>query len=76
MPGLAPFKILAGLTDEQLDRFAGFMEIQGIPQWATIVKQGDRGDAMYRVLGPERCAERLFVSVIVFSVVFYCTTNR
>ncbi len=51
--GLRRLKILAGLTDGQLVRFAGFMEIQRVPQWATIVKQGDRGDAMYLVLEGE-----------------------
>jgi hypothetical protein len=50
---LRRLKILAGLTEEQLVRFAGFMEILTVPQWSTIVKKGDRGDAMYVVLEGE-----------------------
>src|SRR5438552_6871190 len=50
---LRHLKILSGLTDEQLERFAAFMEVQSFPQWATIVKQGDRGDAMYLVVEGE-----------------------
>lgn len=46
-------KILASMTDEQLERFAGFMEIEKIPQWSVIVKQGDPGDAMYFILEGE-----------------------
>src|ERR1700722_16343135 len=33
-------KILAGMTDEQLTRFAEFMEIENIPPWHVLVKQG------------------------------------
>src|SRR5438477_9774138 len=50
---LRHLKILSGLTDEQIERFASFMEVQKHPQWATIVKQGDRGDAMYLVVEGE-----------------------
>ena len=46
-------KILQGMTDEQLDRFAQFMELEKVPQWATIVKQGDIGDSMYLILQGE-----------------------
>jgi hypothetical protein len=46
-------KILEGMTDEQLDRFAQFMELEKVPQWATIVKQGDIGDSMYLILEGE-----------------------
>lgn len=46
-------KILAGMTDEQLDRFAQFMEVEKVPQWSVIVKQGDPGDSMYLILQGE-----------------------
>jgi Cyclic nucleotide-binding domain/GYF domain 2 len=46
-------KILAGMSDEQLQRFADFMEIEKVPQWAVIVKQGDPGDTMYLILQGE-----------------------
>src|ERR1041385_4686598 len=44
---LRRLKIFAGMTDEQLQRFLEFVEVMRVPHWATIVKQGDRGDAMY-----------------------------
>src|SRR6266567_9156088 len=47
---LRRLRILAGMTDEQLDRFCKFTELMRVPQRATIVKQGDKGDAMYLVL--------------------------
>lgn len=46
-------KILESMTDEQLERFAQFMEVEKVPQWATIVKQGDLGDSMYLILQGE-----------------------
>jgi hypothetical protein len=46
-------KILAGMTEDQLERFAGFMEVERVPQWSVIVKQGDPGDAMYLILQGE-----------------------
>ena len=46
-------KLFAGMTQEQLDRFLHFVEVQRVPQWSTIVKQGDRGDAMYVILDGE-----------------------
>jgi len=50
---LRRLKILAGMTDEQLERFLEFVEVMKVPNWATIVKQGDRGDAMYLVVEGE-----------------------
>ena len=50
---LRRIKILGGMTDEQLQRFADFMEIEKVPQWAVIVKQGDPGDTMYLILQGE-----------------------
>jgi hypothetical protein len=53
-PGaLRRIKILAGLSDEQIERFIGFMEVEKIPQWKVVVKQGDHGDAMYLILEGE-----------------------
>lgn len=46
-------KILAGMTDQQLQRFADFMEVEEVPQWSVIVKQGDCGDTMYLILQGE-----------------------
>jgi CRP-like cAMP-binding protein len=46
-------KILGGLTDTQLERFAQAMEMQRVSQWSQIVKQGERGDSMYFILEGE-----------------------
>jgi CRP/FNR family cyclic AMP-dependent transcriptional regulator len=46
-------KILANMTDAQLERFAQFMVVEQVPQWTVIVKQGDRGDTMYLILQGE-----------------------
>jgi hypothetical protein len=50
---LRRLKILAGMTDEQLEHFLDFVEVMRVPGWATIVKQGDHGDAMYLVVEGE-----------------------
>ena len=50
---LQRIKILAGLNDSQLQRFAEFMEIEKVPQWTVIVKQGDPGDTMYLIIQGE-----------------------
>lgn len=50
---LRRIKILAGMTDEQLGRFIEFMEVEEVPQWAVIVKQGDPGNSMYFILEGE-----------------------
>jgi Cyclic nucleotide-binding domain len=50
---LRRIKILAGMTDDQLDRFAEFVEVEKVPQWSVIVKQGDPGDTMYFILEGE-----------------------
>lgn len=53
-PGmLRRVKILSGLAEEQLEKFAQAMEIQRVSQWSTIVKQGDTGDTMYLILDGE-----------------------
>jgi CRP/FNR family transcriptional regulator, cyclic AMP receptor protein len=46
-------KIFAEFSDEQLERFIRFMEVQRVRQWTEIVKQGQHGDAMYLVLEGE-----------------------
>ena len=46
-------KILAGLTNEQLDFLLRFVEPQPVAQWAVVVKQGDYGDSMYFILEGE-----------------------
>src|ERR1043166_9402838 len=50
---LRRLKVLAGMTDEQLIRFTEFEEVMRVPHCATIVKQGDQGDAMYLVVEGE-----------------------
>ena len=50
---LRRIKILACMTDDQLERFSQFMEVEKVPQWAVIVKQGDHGDSMYFILEGE-----------------------
>src|SRR3974377_1500376 len=37
---LRRIKILAGMSDAQLERFAEFVEVEKFPQWSVIVKQG------------------------------------
>ena len=46
-------KILASLSDTQLERLAQVMELQRVKQWSVVVKQGDPGDAMYLILEGE-----------------------
>lgn len=46
-------KILADLSEEQLVRFAAFMEPQKIAPWQQVVKQGDCEDSMYLILQGE-----------------------
>jgi CRP/FNR family cyclic AMP-dependent transcriptional regulator len=46
-------KILAAMNDEQLERFAQYLELEKYPQWAVIVKQGDCGNSMYFILEGE-----------------------
>ena len=50
---LRRIKILGSMTDDQLDRFAQFVEVEKVPQWSVIVKQGDPGDTMYFILDGE-----------------------
>jgi hypothetical protein len=53
-PGiLRRIKILSELNDAQLSHLADFLEVQRVDQWATVVRLGDPGDAMYFVLEGE-----------------------
>jgi Cyclic nucleotide-binding domain len=57
-PGITPgalrrIKILADLNDAQLSHLSDFMELQRVPQWTTVVRQGEPGDAMYLILEGE-----------------------
>ncbi|TAK94381.1 MAG: cyclic nucleotide-binding domain-containing protein [Verrucomicrobia bacterium] len=50
---LRAIRLLAYFTDEQLERFANFVEAVRLPQAAVVVKQGDQGNAMYLVVEGE-----------------------
>jgi hypothetical protein len=53
-PGvLRRIKILADLNDAQLSHLSDFMEFQRVAQWATVVRLGEPGDAMYLILEGE-----------------------
>lgn len=53
-PGaLRRIKILADLNDAQLSHLSDFLELQRVGQWATVVHQGDAGDAMFLILEGE-----------------------
>jgi len=46
-------RILAGLTDEQKERFAQFAELVEVPEGTRVVRQGERDDTLYLVLEGE-----------------------
>ncbi|MDZ7339210.1 MAG: cyclic nucleotide-binding domain-containing protein [candidate division KSB1 bacterium] len=50
---LARFPILAGLTDEQLQRVWGILELRDCPAGEVIVQEGETGDALFLVLHGE-----------------------
>ena len=53
-PGsLRRMKIFAGMSDAELEKFLGFIEIQTVRPWAVIVQQGSPGDAMFLILEGE-----------------------
>ena len=53
-PGqLRRVKILSEMSDQQLGRFAQFMEVQQARQFHEVVKQGEQGDAMFLILEGE-----------------------
>src|SRR5207244_1459114 len=47
---LRQVKVLAGLSDLQLERFAQFIEVEKVPEGSVIVKQGDYDNTMYLIL--------------------------
>jgi CRP-like cAMP-binding protein len=53
-PGsLRRIKILADLNDAQLEHLLDFMELQRVPPWTVVVRQGDPGDGMFLVMAGE-----------------------
>lgn len=53
-PGsLRRIKILADLKDAQLAHLAEFLELKEIKQYASVINQGDPGDAMFLVMAGE-----------------------
>lgn len=53
-PGaLRRVKILACLSDRQLEEFVQYMEVKRVRQWEEIVREGNPGDAMYLLLDGE-----------------------
>jgi CRP-like cAMP-binding protein len=53
-PGsLRRIKVLADLADEHLMSFARYLELQHIPQYTELVKEGAEGDSMYMLLEGE-----------------------
>jgi hypothetical protein len=53
-PGaLRRIKILALFSNEQLEQLAGFVEVEKVPQWTVVVRQGDPGASMYFILEGE-----------------------
>ena len=53
-PGsLRRIKILADLNDAQLSHLSDFLQLERVPQWSLVVRQGDTGDAMFLILEGE-----------------------
>jgi CRP-like cAMP-binding protein len=53
-PGsLRRIKILADLNDAQLEHLLDFMELQRVPPWTVVVRQGDPGDGMFLIMAGE-----------------------
>ncbi len=50
---LRRIKILAAMSEDQLQRFADFVQVESVPQWTVIVHQGDPGDSIYFILSGE-----------------------
>jgi hypothetical protein len=46
-------EIFAGMTDQQLGRFAQLMQVETVPAFKEIVRRGGPGDAMYALLEGE-----------------------
>lgn len=53
-PGsLRRIKILAGLSDAQLEHLIDYLDFQHVTQWSVVLRQHEPGDAMYFVLEGE-----------------------
>jgi len=52
---LRRIKLLSTFNDQQLERFARFMEVERVPQSTIVVRQGERGDSMYIIVQGELC---------------------
>jgi CRP-like cAMP-binding protein len=50
---LQEVKILAGLSNEQLGRFAQLGEVEEVPAGRVVVRQGERDEALYLILQGE-----------------------
>ena len=50
---LRRIKVFSAMGDDLLAKFMGFLEVQKIRQFTTLVKMGDPGDAMFFVLEGE-----------------------
>lgn len=60
-PGLLRrIKILGSLQDAQLAHLCDFIELEEVPAYSILFKQGDVGDAMYLVLAGELRARTIF----------------
>lgn len=64
VPGIRPgmlrrVKIFAGMTDQQLGRFAQLMQVEKVAAFKEIVRQGGPGDAMFAMLEGEARARIL-----------------
>ena len=46
-------KVFAGMEEAQLQSFVNYMEVQRFPQFSTVVRKGEHGDAMYLILEGE-----------------------
>jgi CRP-like cAMP-binding protein len=56
--GVAPaalgrIKLFAGLKEDQIEQFLGYVEVVEVPQYSDLVHKGQYGDAMYVVLEGE-----------------------
>ncbi len=54
---LRRINILAALTDQQLETFARFVEVEQVPTPAVVVSAGQRDDNLYLILGGELSVE-------------------
>jgi CRP-like cAMP-binding protein len=46
-------KILGTMTDDQLEVFCKYLQLEEIAQWKVLVTQGEIGDCMYMILQGE-----------------------